>query len=54
MNRAGVALPAGDNAEQASVVVALDLRTNRYRAIYGMGRHPENAVAVPVTAIRWC
>ena len=48
VNRAGVAWPAGDNAEQAGVVVALDLRTNRYRAIYGMGRHNhENAVAVP-------
>ena len=37
VNRTG-AWPAGDNAEQAGVVVALDLRTNRYRAIYGMGR----------------
>ena len=48
VNRTGTAWPAGPGAEQAGVVVAYDVQNNRYRAIYGMGRHNhENAVAVP-------
>ena len=35
-------------AEQAGVVVAYDLKSGKYRSIYGMGRHNhENAVGVP-------
>jgi hypothetical protein len=48
VNRTGNAWPAGPNAEQAGVVVAYDLRDDRYRTIYGMGRHNhENSVALP-------
>ena len=48
VNRTGTSWPAGPNAEQAGVVVAYDVRTGKYRSIYGMGRHNhENSVAVP-------
>ena len=48
VNRRGVAWPAGPNAEQAGVVVAIDVTTGDYRPIYGMGRHNhENSVAIP-------
>jgi hypothetical protein len=47
VNRTGTAWPAGPNAEQAGVVVALDVKTGQYRSIYGMGRHNhENSVAL--------
>jgi hypothetical protein len=41
--------PIGDPAEdQIGLVVALDVRTGKYHAIYGMGRHNhENSVPVP-------
>jgi len=36
------------SAEQAGVVVAMDIRSGAYRSIYGMGRHNhENSVGVP-------
>jgi hypothetical protein len=48
VNRTGVAWPPGPNAEQAGVVVALDVESGEYRSIYGMGRHNhENSVALP-------
>jgi hypothetical protein len=52
VNRTGIAWPAtpanGSNAEQAGVVVALDIKSGEYRTIYGMGRHNhENSVAIP-------
>jgi hypothetical protein len=48
VNRTGVAWPPGPGAEQAGVVVAYDVRSGKYRAIYGMGRHNhENSVAIP-------
>ena len=48
VNRTGTAWPPGPNAEQAGVVVAYDVRSGQYRAIYGMGRHNhENNVAIP-------
>jgi hypothetical protein len=48
VNRSGAAWPAGPNGQQAGVVVAVDLRTNRFKPIYSMGRmNHENAVAVP-------
>jgi hypothetical protein len=48
VNRTGTAWPPGPNAEQAGVVVAYDVKSGAYRAIYGMGRHNhENSVAVP-------
>jgi hypothetical protein len=48
VNRTGTAWPAGPGAEQAGVVVALDVETGAYRSIYGMGRHNhENSVAIP-------
>ena len=52
VNRTGIAWPAtpanGSNAEQAGVVVALDIQTGEHRPIYGMGRHNhENSVAIP-------
>ncbi|MBA2476465.1 MAG: hypothetical protein H0V40_10995 [Actinobacteria bacterium] len=48
VNRTGTAWPAGPGAEQAGVVVAYDIRSGRYRPIYGMGRHNhENSVALP-------
>jgi hypothetical protein len=48
VNRTGQAWPPGPNAEQAGVVVAYDVRHDRYRTIYGMGRHNhENSVALP-------
>lgn len=48
VNRTGTAWPAGPGAEQAGVVVALDIKHRRYRSIYGMGRHNhENSVAIP-------
>ena len=48
VNRTGAAYPPGPGAEQAGVVVAYDIRNNRYRAVYSMGRHNhENAVAIP-------
>jgi hypothetical protein len=47
VNRTGTAWPAGPGAEQAGVVVAYDVRTGKYRSIYGMGRHNhENSVAL--------
>ncbi len=49
--RTGQAWPvaAGDPAaEQAGLVVAYDVRGDRYKPIYGMGRHNhENSVAIP-------
>jgi hypothetical protein len=48
VNRTGTAWPPGPNAEQAGVVVAYDVKSGAYRAIYGMGRHNhENSVALP-------
>jgi hypothetical protein len=48
VNRTGTAWPPGPGAEQAGVVVAYDVKSGAYRAIYGMGRHNhENSVAVP-------
>jgi hypothetical protein len=52
VNRQGLAWPApsafGTQPEQAGLVVALDLKSGEYRAIYGMGRHNhENSVAIP-------
>jgi hypothetical protein len=48
VNRTGTAWPPGPNAEQAGVVVAYDVKSSAYRAIYGMGRHNhENSVALP-------
>jgi Alkaline phosphatase PhoX len=40
--------PGTPGAEQAGVVVALDVKSGEFKSIYGMGRHNhENAVAVP-------
>jgi hypothetical protein len=52
VNRVGLAWPApsafGSQPEQAGVVVALDIESGEYTAIYGMGRHNhENSVAIP-------
>ena len=52
VNRQGLAWPAdpafGSQPEQAGVVVALDVQSGEYRALYGMGRHNhENSLAVP-------
>ena len=51
VNRTGLAWPAPTTeppAEQAGVVVALDITTGDFRTIYGMGRHNhENSVAIP-------
>ena len=48
VNRTGTAWPPGPAAEQAGVVVALDVESGEYRTIYGMGRHNhENSVAIP-------
>jgi len=48
VNRTGDAYPARAGAEQAGVVVAYDIRNNRYKPVYSMGRHNhENAVAIP-------
>jgi Bacterial protein of unknown function (DUF839) len=52
VNRVGLAWPApsafGSQPEQAGVVVALDIESGEYKAIYGMGRHNhENSVAIP-------
>ena len=48
VNRTGAAYPPGPAAEQAGLVVAYDIRNDRYRAIRGMGRHNhENSVAIP-------
>ena len=52
VNRIGTAWPAtpanGSDAEQAGVVVALDIKSGEHRTIYGMGRHNhENSVAIP-------
>ncbi len=51
VNRTGLAWPAPTSeppAEQAGVVVALDIKSGEYRSIYGMGRHNhENSVAIP-------
>jgi hypothetical protein len=52
VNREGLAWPApsafGSQPEQAGVVVALDVESGEYRAIYGMGRHNhENSLPVP-------
>jgi hypothetical protein len=48
VNRTGTAYPPGPNAEQAGVVVAYDIKNDRYKAVYSMGRHNhENAVAIP-------
>ena len=50
-NRTGTAWPATEGAPEArqgGVVVAYDVRSGRYRSIWGMGRHNhENAVAIP-------
>ena len=48
VNRTGSAYPATAGSEQAGVVVAYDVKNNRYKAVYSMGRHNhENAVAIP-------
>jgi hypothetical protein len=52
VNRVGLAWPApsafGSQPEQAGVVVALDIESGEYKAIYGMGRHNhENSVPIP-------
>ena len=48
VNRTGTAYPAGANAEQAGVVVAYDIKKDKYNAVYSMGRfNHENAVALP-------
>ena len=48
VNRTGESFPARPGAEQAGVVVAYDIKNNRYKSIYSMGRHNhENAVAIP-------
>lgn len=48
VNRTGDAYPARPGAEQAGVVVAYDIKNNRYKPVYSMGRHNhENAVAIP-------
>ena len=48
VNRTGTAWPAGPNPEQAGVVVALDVKSGKFKSIYGMGRHNhENSVGVP-------
>lgn len=51
VNRVGQAWPADParpGYEQAGVVVAYDVKRDRYRTIYGMGRHNhENSVAIP-------
>jgi hypothetical protein len=51
VNRAGKAWPAtigADEARQSGLVVAHDVKTNKTRAIWGMGRHNhENSVAIP-------
>jgi hypothetical protein len=48
VNRTGTAWPAGPNPEQAGVVVALDVKSGKFRSIYGMGRHNhENSVGIP-------
>jgi hypothetical protein len=52
VNRQGLAWPVpnpdGSQAEQAGVVVALDIASGEYRTIYGMGRHNhENSVPIP-------
>jgi hypothetical protein len=53
VNRVGTAWPAtpanpASKAEQAGVVVALDIKSGEHRPIYGMGRHNhENSVAIP-------
>jgi hypothetical protein len=48
VNRTGDAWPAGENAEQAGLVVAFDPQSREHRTIYGLGRmNHENTVAVP-------
>jgi Bacterial protein of unknown function (DUF839) len=48
INRTGDAYPPGANSEQAGVVVAYDVKNDKYRAVYSLGRYNhENAVAVP-------
>ncbi|MGZ9159542.1 MAG: alkaline phosphatase PhoX [Candidatus Limnocylindrales bacterium] len=51
VNRSGKAWPAtigADEARQAGVVVAFDVRNGKRRPIWGMGRHNhENTVAIP-------
>ena len=48
VNRTGEAYPARAGAEQAGVVVAYDIKNDRYKPVYSMGRHNhENAVAIP-------
>jgi hypothetical protein len=48
VNREGEAWPPRSGAEQAGLVVAYDIKNNRSRGIYSMGRHNhENAVAIP-------
>lgn len=48
VNRTGSAYPAGPTAEQAGVVVAYDIRNDKYNAVYSMGRfNHENALALP-------
>jgi hypothetical protein len=51
VNREGTAWPAtigADEARQAGLVVAYDVKSKAYRSIWGMGRHNhENNVAIP-------
>jgi hypothetical protein len=48
VNRKGDAWPAGEDAEQAGLVVAFDPKTKQTRTLYGLGRmNHENTVAVP-------
>jgi hypothetical protein len=48
VNRTGESWPPRPGAEQAGLVVAYDIKNNRYKSVYSMGRHNhENAVAIP-------
>lgn len=53
VNRTGEAWPPRAGAEQAGLVVAYDIKNNRYRGLYSMGRfNHENAVAIPGYKVR--
>ena len=48
VNRTGSAYPARPGSEQAGVVVAYDIKNDKYNAVYSMGRfNHENALALP-------
>lgn len=53
VNRTGEAWPPRAGAEQAGLVVAYDIKNDRYKGLYSMGRHNhENAVAIPGYKVR--